>query len=248
MKHDISAIRDSERLAMNLLTSPFMAVAKGTAGSMMGKDLAAQYPMYGSMLNPFGWYTGNQFYTDARLITMPSTLQQEVVFDTTGTYTFNFAATNAVAASATLNNFTLPQNNVAAVYAMRLRLGYGATSNTRQYQTYGATLSDNSIYNSNAILTIESENQMTNFSVDDFKEVPDNNPRGIEKYSGMMLINPVRIISGKLGVFQVQIKTLSSLAGLDISPNLYLSLTLMCAFGQASGGPPVQLAPAPANS
>jgi len=241
MKTDIVAIRESERLALNLLTSPFSAAAQGTAGAVMGQQLMNQYPGYANMLNPALYYIGNQFYTDPRLVTMPATLQQELPFTNAGTYEFNFSSTNAVGPSATLNNFILPQNNVAACYGVRLRIGYGALGNTRVYQCFGNTAADNSIYNSNIILTIESENQVTNFFVDDFKDVPDNSPNEINKYNGVMLMNPVRLISGKLGVFTMTIKTLSSISALSLSDDAFLSLTLLCAFGQASGGPPIAI-------
>lgn|ERR1700753_220793 len=244
MRYNISAIRDSERLSMNLLSAPFMACNKGDEGAQQGPYWQQAYPSYAYLLsaNMNGYYKPNQFMTTSRLITMPGTLKQEIPYTAQNEFEFNFASQSSPPASATLGNITLAENNVAAVYGIRLRIGYGANTMTRTYQAYGNTLSDDFIYQSTSKLTVESENQMTNFNTNDFREVPEDAPTSQDKYSGFMLINPIRLFSGKLGILTFTIRCLSNPVGLvDVTPNAFLECTWFIAYGQASGGPAPQL-------
>jgi hypothetical protein len=240
MKYNLSAIRDSERLAMSLLSAPFMACNKGDEGAQAGAYWANMYPSYSYLLSPnmLGWYKPNQFMSASRLTTMPGELQQELPYTAQNNFEFIFASADAPPASATLANIKFAENNVAAVYGIRLRIGYGANTMTRRYQTFGNTLSDDFIYQSTSQLVVESENQMTNLNTNDFRQVPDGSPLAADKYDGMLLINPIRLFSGKLGILSFNIKCLSNPVNLvNVTPNTFLQCTWMIAYGQASGGP-----------
>jgi len=240
MKYNLSAIRDSERLAIQLLQAPFMACNSGDEGAQQGAYWAQQYPSYAYLLQPnmLGYYKPNQFMTASRLTTMPAVLQQELPYVAQNNYEFVFASQLAPPASATLGNINLATNNVAAVYAIRLRIGYGANTMTRRYQTFGNTLSDDFIYQATGSLAVESENQMTNLDINDFRQVPDGSPLAIDKYDGCVLINPIRLFSGKLGVLSFNIKCLANPSALvDVTSNAFLQCTWFIAYGQASGGP-----------
>jgi hypothetical protein len=173
----------------------------------------------------------NPIYVSPDNITIPSILAQEQPVTTaSNVLTFDFSV-NAPAASATLNNVTLPQNNIAVIYGITFLLGVGATANNRQYYTSGLIAGDNVVY-TGSILSYKFEQstliQNVNMGSFQYQNGTEYNP-----YAATMLINPLRILSGRLGINQVQI-TMPSVAGLAFTPNLYARLQLETCIGQAS--------------
>lgn len=236
MRYNQTAIRDQERLTMDMMTAPYRAALPHQKGALTGADWAAKAPQHKHLLHPSMWYMENEFQTDPLLITMPATLKQELPFSVKDNYTFNFAANAPNAGpTAALNNIVLAKNNVFGVYAFRFRIGYGADARTRVYQCFGNTPADSAIYQATGTLTVESMNQMTNFYMQDCEQVPEGAVNALDNWDGAVMCSPIRLGSGQLGIFNFTITTINSLAGLSITPNAFLELELKCGIGQASG-------------
>lgn len=176
----------------------------------------------------------NKYYTDPNRVTESAQLIQEIPF-TNGpnSFQFNFAST-APPATPILGNVNLGKTQVFAIYAVQLLIGQGANANTRIYRSRGVTSNDDSIYNS--IFQMQAE---TNVYIDDmnghnFRDVA-TNANEFWSESGMTLINPIRVVNGELGKFFCSINLINSIAGVVLTDNLFLSLRLHGALGQARG-------------
>lgn len=247
MNHDLVAIWDAERRALDMLMCPFMLATPKTQHVFTGEQAANRWPGFAHLVSdPNAMYTDNEFMTDPRLVNAPNVLKQELILTTSANYSFNFAANSAPQAGLNggavfLNNIVLAKNNVAAIYGMRMRLGYqqgGATDGlNRRYQAFGMIPGDEYIFNSVGTLQVESETQVTNFDMDDFRDEPDFSPTKINKYDGMMLINPIRLVSGQLGILKFMLNTFNGATStLVISSNAVIELSWFIVSGQASAG------------
>lgn len=248
MLTDYSSIQAAERKAFDMLICPFMEAPPGTNangnGVMTGAQVANEYPAFSYLVDDMNaLYCDNQFITIPRLITSPTVLKQEQVLAAQSSYTFNFAANSAPQAGLNggavwLNNIVLLKNNVAAIYGVRFRIGYDdVNGQQRIYQTYGQTEGDNFIYNSEWQMQVETETQMSQGSMDDFKEVPQGSVRAIQKYDGMMLVNPIRLISGQLGKLNMKFTALNpAVNALVLSSNAVVECSWLIVSGQASAG------------
>lgn len=183
---------------------------------------------------PNGNVIPNKFYVRPESVTMPAALIQEQPFvNSKDTFVFSFTS-DAPVSSATLGNVVLGKTNVFAVYGLQLLIGEGATANNRIYRSRGITQNDDSIYNSNITITTEQSTPVDFFNGQNFRDVG-TNANEFWAYAGMSLINPLRVVNGSLGKFNVTITLYNSISGLVLTPNCFLSMRLVGGFGQPSG-------------
>lgn len=175
----------------------------------------------------------NPYRVKAENISISAQLIQEQAFvNTQNIFTFDFSQ-NAPPKTAVLNNVQLGANNVFVIYGLQLLLGEGASGNTRVYRSFGLTANDESIYNSTVSLKLEQSTLIDKMNGLEFKDF-ENSPSNFWNQAGMTLINPQRILTGRLGVFEIDITLLNSIAGIVLTANTFLSMRLHGALGQAS--------------
>lgn len=209
MRFDAQAVMDAQRRAYNNLASKMVTMPDGST-------------------------VENAYYTPANKITMPAQIIQELPFtNQTNIFTFNFAS-NGPATTPALGNVLIGKTQVLSVYAIQLLVGQGANANTRIYRSRGVTANDDGIYNSTLQMKFETSSNVDNFNGYSFKDVATNaNETWAEM--GMALINPIRIVNGELGKFEVSINLINSIAGVVLTADLFLSLRLWGALGQPKG-------------
>lgn len=222
MKYDHVAIQDAQRRAFALLKERFL-VSKVWDGSNWVPSAVE-----------------NEYVTKATNITMPSHLVQETPWVTTGGQVFKFDFSISApgpnvpgAVVPTTNNILLGQNNTASVYAIKILQGEGETPASRVYRSRGVTPADNALYNSVINMEFENSTLIKNAPGKDFLD----QYASIDEFdsnSGLVLINPQRILTGKLGVFQLSINIIQSISTLILTPNTFISAQLYVALGQAS--------------
>ena len=211
MKYDQIALQRSQRHAYDTMARPVMT-------------------------GPDGKTFKNPYKVSEVNITEPAILIQEQAFvNTLNNFTFDFSQTAPVATAA-LNNVLLGTNNIFVIYGIQLLLGEGATGNNRVYRSFGVTPNDESIYNSVLSLTLEQSNVIANMDGQQFRDF-DTSPLNFWNTAGMVLINPQRILTGRLGIFKINISLINSIAGLALTANTFLSVRLHGALGQAAGVP-----------
>jgi hypothetical protein len=59
-------------------------------------------------------------------------------------------------------------------------------------------------------------------------------PLEFDSNAGLVLWQPLRVVTGELGVFSVNINVLGSMSGVVLSSNIFLSVRPLIVFGQAS--------------
>lgn len=215
MKQNANNIMEAQRRAYNRLAMPVQQGMK-LEGRKVERTLQE-----------------NDFYVNKKSITAPAMLIQEQAFtNTKQTFEFDFSI-NGTNPTAVLNNIKLPQNNIAAIYGIQLLIGQGDTANNRQYFSTGFAPNDNSIYNSIFTLQVETDTVINNLEGQMFNEVPEVAGM-LDQTSSMVLINPIRILSGKMGIFKMNITLKNSISTLVLTPSLFLSMRLHCVMGQAS--------------
>ncbi len=183
---------------------------------------------------PDGSVVRNPYFTPPNKITMGAQIIQEIPFlATTGQYVFNFSAT-APPTSPTAGNVLLGKTQVFSIYAVQLLIGQGANANNRIYRSRGVTANDDSIYNSTFQMKVETNTYIDDLNCHEFRDVA-TNANEFWAMAGMTLINPIRIVNGELGTFNCSINPLNPLAALVLTADLWLSLRLHGALGQAKG-------------
>ena len=161
-------------------------------------------------------------------ITTPAMIMQETPFvNTQNTFTFEYG-NQAPTGTATLNNIVLGNNNSFVMYGIQFLIGNGANANNRIYTSTGITQNDNSIYNGQLSLSLESNVPVQKMDMFSFFEQTPN-----IQYPGLVLIQPNRVLTGKLSKFQVTIALPNSISALALTPNLFLSCRLWGALGLA---------------
>lgn len=240
MRWDQVAIRESKRKAFDVLSKPILTHhvihhdmnAKTMTAHKKGKE--------------------NPFYIEADLVSGPGYLVGEVPFvNTTTSFNFNFslngfkhvtASTTVAPLQAGDNNITLPQNNIFAIYGLQLWLGYQQPDNTgnltsalTQYRSWGITPNDECIYNSVLSMQIESSTLIDLWDGKAFRE----NGGIVSEYwneMGLVLITPIRVLTGKLGKFNFNVTVQNPIANIPLSgSNIVLSMRLWGMNGQKSG-------------
>ena len=225
------AIQIAERRAYERLSKKYhkqtQTVAKKDKNGRM-----ATLPVANAQGHPVMEYVGNYWHVDPNSITCPSALIQELPLDgTTNVLTFVFNQ-NAPEPSPTLNNINLGVNDIFSMYAIQVLFGVGAAGVTRQYYTHGLLAADNAVYQG-ANMSMQFEQSQSIKSIDMIRFLYEQNTDFVEQET-MMLINPLRLLTGRLGTFNVSIN-MQSVAGLTFTPNAYVSVRLLGVLGQAGG-------------
>ena len=213
MRYDQQAIRDAERLAFRTIT----------ATEQKGKNaegVICKIP--------------NKYWVNPLNVTMPMKMVQEVAWVNTNQeliFDFSINAPNQI--PGTNNNVILGQNNVFVGYGIQILFGDGADAANRIYRSRGLTPNDDALYNSLVSVRMEQSTLIDKVNGQDFRDV-ETSPNEFYATAGMMLINPIRIVSGKLGTFSLAIRMLNPFSTLVISADQFVSVRLLGAYGQAS--------------
>jgi len=213
MRYDQQAIRDAERLAFRTIT----------AQEQTGKNadgVICKIP--------------NKYWVNPLNVTMPMKMVQEVPWlNTNQELIFDFSINAPNQIPGTNNNVILGQNNVFVGYGIQILFGDGTNAANRIYRSRGLTPNDDALYNSLISVRMEQSTLIDKVNGLDFRDV-ETAPGEFYATAGMILINPIRIVSGKLGTFSLAIRMLNPFAALVISPNQFVSVRLLGAYGQAS--------------
>ncbi len=162
-------------------------------------------------------------------ITIPGIIQQEISYiNTVSVYRFRFGS-DAIAATAALNNFLLGDNDVIQVYGIQVLFGYssGTDKTNRVYRAYGVTPSDDALYNGEMSMEFESTSPVAFMQMSQFRD--ENTWDG---NNGLVLINPHRLVTGRMSKFNVIID-LDDISGLTITTGAYIITKLHGAIGRA---------------
>lgn len=208
MRFDLQSVREAQRQAYKTLANPTIITDHGPKP--------------------------NPYRTNPASISMGAQLIQEQPYTNQNTtFSFDFSI-NAPIATPTLGNVVLGKNNVFVFYAIQILIGEGTNANTRIYRSRGITSNDDAIYNSIITMKFEQSTLIDKMNGLNFRDVG-TNANEFWSEAGLSLINPQRVVSGELGVFNLTINLINSIAGVVLSPNQFLSVRLHGAFGQASG-------------
>lgn len=213
MRYDQQAIREAQRMAFNVITQPKTQI-KNDQGVVCDID--------------------NPYWVNPLNVTMPMKLVQEIAWvNTTQNFSFDFSINAPVQVPGTNNNVILGQNNVFVAYGIQILFRDGASSANGVYRSFGNTVNDDALYNSLISIRLEQSTLIDKVNGQDFRDVP-NAVTEYNSLDGMLLINPVRIVSGKLGTFTLNLNLLNPISALTISANQFISARLVGAYGQAS--------------
>lgn len=184
---------------------------------------------YEALKNGVDTDSGATIQTTAMNITAPAKLVQEQAFvNTQNQFTFEFG-TAAPAASSTLNNVILGQNNAFIMTGLQILLGYGANANNRVLYSRGFTANDNSVFSGAQMsMNIESQTPIQKLDMLHFYEEGD-----FIDGAGFVPIKPLRVLTGLISKFQVQITFNNSISALTLSSNLFISVRPWGALGLA---------------
>lgn len=227
------AIQIAERKAYNRLFKKYHQQTKlaGVKNSKTGKieNLPVKNPSTG---RPETEFVMNEWHVKPDNITCPSAIMQELPLDgSTNVLSFNFNQ-NAPIQTPVLNNVVLGINDVFVMYGIQVLFGVGALGVNRQYFTHGLLAADNAIYQGSTMaIQFEQSQTVKNIDMTEFKydEGTDFKPE-----EAIQLINPLRLLTGRLGTFTVSIN-MQPLTGLAFTPNAYVRVALRGVLGQASG-------------
>jgi hypothetical protein len=228
MRFDPYVIYMAQRGAFKDVTSPFVKHS-GLDGS--GKHVEK--------------ITKNPHYGPPNLASSPAMLIQELPWNTgatsgTAQYVFDFSQTGPSQVPNVNNNIVLSKNNIFCCYGVQLFLGTlgivsgNATSALTQYRSYGVLPGDGALYNSVLQMKIETSTYINLMEGQFFQDVPANSN---EYYGemGLQVINPRRILSGELGLFQFVVNLKNPMTGVVTSANTVISLRLHGVVVQARG-------------
>lgn len=222
MRYDQQAKRDAQRLAYGVITNE---VSKIKADQQTAARLGCEV---GKVVD-----VPNKYYVNPINVTMPATLTQETPWiNTTQQFGFDFSINGPGPVPGVLNNILLGKNNVFVIYGIQILFGEGSAAN-RIYRSFGNTPNDDALYNSIIQIKLEQSTLVDKVDGRDFRDVPQVVTEAWED-NGMVLINPVRIVTGELGFFSLFINVLNPISGLVITPEMFISVRLKGAFGQAS--------------
>lgn len=182
-------------------------------------------------LNANNLTVGNKnFKVNPTSITIPAALiQEQPLVNTSNIMTFVFGTKSPIG-TPQLNNIILGDNDIAVVYGIQLLIGQGANVNTRVYRAYGPNVQDNAPYNGIISFQLESNLPVANIDALQFRK-EDGTTK--DQFDGAAVINPQRIITGRISTFNV-ILTMPEVSSLTFTSNLFVSMRLLIALGQAT--------------
>jgi len=202
--------------------------------------MEGQRRAYAALLSPSirdgaGNQKANPHQVPAKLTTAPAMLIQELPFlVTTQTYNFDFSINGPAQTPGTNNNVKIRKNDVFAAYALQMLFTSGTDSATFIYRGHGLLAADNSMYNSIVSIKTEASTYVDKIEGQFFRDLATNSS---EYYGevGMQLLNPVRIVSGELGVLTVTLALKNPISTLVLTANAVISMRLHGIYGQARG-------------
>lgn len=220
MRYDHQAIREAQRKCLEVITAPSVKV-KNDKGQICDER--------------------NPYWVNPLNVSMPIKLVQEIPWvNTTQNNIFDFSITAPNQVPGVNNNVILGQKNVFCCYGIQILFSEhqangvgGLTSANAIYRSFGNTVNDDALYNSLISIRFEQSTLVDRVNGQDFRDVP-NVVTEFNSNDGMLLINPIRIVPGDLGIFSMFINLLNPIATLTITPNMFISARLVGAFGQAS--------------
>lgn len=170
------------------------------------------------------------FKVNPTSITIPAALiQEQPLTNVSNIYTFVFGTKSPIA-TPQLNNIILGDNDIALVYGIQLLIGQGANVNTRVYRAYGPNVQDNVVYNGILSMQLESNLPVANIDALQFRR---DHGTDKDQFDGAAVINPQRIITGRISTFNV-VLTMPNVQPLVFTPDLFVSMRLLIALGQAT--------------
>jgi hypothetical protein len=162
-------------------------------------------------------------------VTIPAALiQEQALTNANGMMSFIFGSKSPIG-TPVLNNIILGENDIAVVYGIQLLIGQGPTVNNRVYRSYGPAVQDNAPYNGVISIQLESNVPIANIDTLQFQKIDGTNR---DQFDGAAVINPQRIITGRISTFNVQLQ-MNNIAASVFTPNLFVSMRLLIALGQA---------------
>jgi len=222
MRFDTQAIMFMQRKAYNALTAPGVIKHKGI-GEVEGRPALKKE------------LVKNKHYVQPKLTSSPGMIIQELPWvNTTTTFTFDFSQNGPQQTPGLNNNSVLNKNDVFAIYAIQILFGTGTNSASFVYRSHGILPADDSLYNSTLQIVTESSTYVDKMEGQFFRDNPANSNEYFGEI-GMQIINPVRIVSGELGKFNVNIVLKNPISTLVISANTVISMRLHGVYGQAQG-------------
>lgn len=218
MRFDSVAITNAQRRAFKAITSP-------------------QIVHHG--INEQGKVTKNTnknpHFVPPKLATSPAMLVQELPWvNTTQQFVFNFSISGPAQIPGTNNNIVIAKNDVFCVYGVQMLFATGTNSADFIYRSHGVLPTDDAAYNSTISMQIESSKYVVNMEGQFFRDNPANSNEYFGEI-GLQLINPLRLISGENGVYNVTLNLKNPTSPLVISANTMLSMRLHGVYGQAQG-------------
>lgn len=228
MRFDQMAIREQQRKAYAALTARTIIVPRATPGDEqlgMTKD--------GQVL------IKNKHYVSAKLTSSPGMLIQELPWVNTSTqFIFDFSQNGPQQIPNVNNNSVIFKNDIFAVYGMQILFGTNSAppigSAACIYRSHGVLPADDAMYNSTVSMVTESSTYINKMEGQLFRDNPSNSNEYFGEI-GLQLLNPIRIISGELGKFQIVISLKNAISGLVLSTNTVISMRLHGVYGQAQG-------------
>lgn len=178
-----------------------------------------------------GVQPGSPFKVKPNNVTMDARLQQELAWvNTTNTYNFHFGTNAPIANFAVapqLNNVILGENNVFCAYGISLLFGENNNAAGRIYRSVNITVNDGALYNGTLSMKFESTTPVDKMRTMWFREEGD-----FIAGSGMFLINPFRIFTGRTATLDVIVE-LPNISGLALTANMVVQCSLHGALGLA---------------
>ncbi len=229
MRYDAMTMQNAERKAFEMLTNQHIEVHPSVQHP--SKIIATEQHKIGNpQMSPGKHYIPNKYYSQKAYVTSPYTLIQEIAYNAAGPFQFNFTAVQAPPPSAVANNRVLSVNQTVCIYGFQLLQGQGALAVNRIYRSYGIAVNDNAIYNSTFNMQLETNTLIDGIEGQSFRDTP-TAPTESWDNMGLKLIQPLRIFNGDLGRLFINIVPNNSLAALILTPNLFLSMRLLCVLG-----------------
>jgi hypothetical protein len=132
------------------------------------------------------------------------------------------------------NNILISKNDVFCIYGVQILFGTGTNSADFIYRSHGVLPADDSLYNSFIQMKYESSTYVDKMEGQFFRDNPANSNEYFGEI-GLQIVNPLRLVSGELGVFKVFVNLKNPISALVISLNTVVSFRLHGVYGQAIG-------------
>jgi hypothetical protein len=235
MRFDSTSLMDMQRRAFAALSSP-THTEHVRKDKISGAVVPPGVPVKpGQELTHHKRAINNPHYVPAKLTSSPGMLVQELPWTNAQTiYEFDFSINGPQQTPGVNNNLVIAKNDVFAIYAVQMLFGTGTNSASFIYRSHGVLPNDDAVYNSFLQIKTESSTYVDKMEGQFFRDNPANSNEYFGEI-GMQIINPIRIVSGELGVFKVILNLKNPISTLVISANTVVSMRLHGVYGLARG-------------